>query len=80
MEENKGSGKAILFDGSMNGVKSFFARALFSTLKRMNGVSVVVLDGVTTIYVIRFAKDACVKVLSAGNFATKDTNIRLLWF
>jgi len=80
-EKNKGKGKAILLDNSLEEIKSVPARSLAITLKKMREKpSFVIIDGTATASAIKTAEEAGVKTLVAKNFTTTDTKIELLSF
>lgn len=80
-EKNKGSGKAIFVDDSLNELKVLSSRALTSSLKRSAGdVAGVVVDGTVTAPSLKAAEGVGVRVIVASNFATTDTDIQLLSF
>ncbi len=78
-DKNKGSGKAILLDSSLNELKSIPVKTLGGTLRRMrNKPSIMIFDGTVTSSTIRASEDSGMQVIVAKNFATTDTNIQLL--
>ena len=77
-DANQGTGKAILLDDSLNEIKKVSAKGLSSTLRKTDKVSVIVIDGTVTGAIIKAAEDAKCQVIVASNFATTDTNIKLL--
>jgi DNA primase len=80
-EKNKGTGKAILLDSSLEEIKSTSARSLATTLKKMRKKpSFIIIDGTATVSTIKTAEESGVKALAAKNFTTTDTKIELLGF
>jgi len=78
-KENEGSGKAILLDSKLNETKSVSAKVLAGTLKRSRvKVPVIVIDGIATMPIIISAEEVGCKVIAAKNFASTDTNIKLM--
>jgi len=78
-KENEGSGRAILLDSKLNETKSVSAKILASTLKRSRvKVPVIVIDGIATMPIIISAEEVGCKVITAKNFASTDTNIKLM--
>jgi DNA primase len=77
--ENEGSGKSVLLDNSLREMKSVSTKSLAGTLRRLvQKPSVIVIDGIATNPIISSAEDGKCKVIVARNFATTDTNIKLL--
>ncbi len=78
-KENEGSGKAILLDSSLKGIKSVSTKTLASTLRRLREkVTAIIIDGIATNPIISSAEDIGCKAIVAKNFATTDTEIKLL--
>jgi len=78
-KENEGSGKAVLLDSRLNEMKSVSVKILTSTLKRSRTkVTAIVMDGIATMPVIISAEEVGCKVIAAKNFASTDTNIKLM--
>jgi DNA primase len=78
-KENEGSGKAILLDSRLNETKSVSAKILSSTLKRSRvKIPIIVIDGIATMSIIISAEEVGCKVIAAKNFASTDTNIKLM--
>lgn len=81
LNDNQGTGKAILLDSSLEEIKKVSVKTLNSTLKRMEKKpSVIVIDGTVTRSTIKAAEEAKCQVIVAKNFATTDTDIKLLSF
>ena len=80
-EKNKGTGKAVLLDDSLEEMKSVSIRALPVTLKKMRKKpSFIIIDGTATVSAIKAAEESEIKALVAKNFTTTDTKIELLSF
>ena len=79
-EANEGTEKAVLLDNSLKEIKKVSVKSLNNTLKRIQGVSVIIIDGTVTNLTIKAAEDAKVKAITAKNFSTTDTKIKLLSF
>jgi len=77
-DANQGTGKAILLDGSLNEIRKVSAKGLNSALRKIENVHTIVIDGTVTGAVIKSAENAKCQVIVANNFATTDTNIKLL--
>ncbi len=78
-KENEGSGKAILLDSKFNEVKAVSVKILTSTLKRSRiKITAIIMDGIATMPVIISAEEVGCKVIVAKNFASTDTNIKLM--
>ncbi|HJX50823.1 MAG TPA: DNA primase DnaG [Candidatus Nanoarchaeia archaeon] len=78
-DSNKGSGKAILLDSSLNEMKSVPTKTLLNLLRRMRSrPTIIVIDGTVTSSMISAAEDSGIQVIVASNFATTDTKIQLL--
>lgn len=80
-EKNKGTGKAVLLDNSLEEIKNISIKALTTTLKKMEKKpSFIIIDGTATVSAIKAAEESGVKALVAKNFTTTDTQIKLLSF
>jgi len=78
-DENQGTGKAILLDESLEEIKKVTVKSLSSTLKKIDKKPlVIVIDGTVTSPIIEAAEEARCQLIVAKNFATTDTNIKLL--
>ncbi len=77
-DENQGTGKAILLDESLVEIKKVSTKGLNSALRKTDNVHTIVIDGTVTGAIIQTAEDAKCQVIVASNFATTDTNIKLL--
>jgi len=81
LNKNQGTQKAILLDNSLKEIKKVSVKSLNSILKRMSEKPfVIVMDGTVTSSIIKTAEEIMCQVIVAKNFATTDTNIRLLSF
>jgi DNA primase len=77
--KNKGSGKAILLDESLEEIKSVPVKSLVGSLRRARkNPLVIVIDGIATNPIINSAEEAGVQMIVAKNFSTTDTKIELL--
>jgi DNA primase len=77
--ENKGSGKAIFLNDSLEEIKKVSSKEVSMNLKRSrNAPSIIIIDGIATNNLIMDAEEIGVKVIVAKNFTTTDTNIELM--
>jgi DNA primase len=77
--QNEGSGKSILLDSSLNGIKEVSTKTLAGTLRRLNQEpTIIIIDGIATNSIIMSAEDINCKIIVAKNFATTNTKIKLL--
>ena len=77
--ENQGTGKAILLNESLEEIKKVSVRSLNSTLRKISEKpSIIIIDGTVTSSIIQAAEEVMCQVIVAKNFATTDTNIKLL--
>ncbi len=75
----EGSGKAVLLNGSLEKFKEVSARALSSSLRRLQDVpSIIVIDGSVTNSVISAAEEAGTQVIVAKNFSATSDKIQML--
>ncbi len=80
-KKNKGSGKAVLLNASLNEIKKIPVRNLSNTLKRINEKAfAIIIDGIATNSAIKNAGEAGCSVIVAKNFATTDTKVKLISF
>jgi len=78
-KEIEGSGKAIFLDSELNEMKKVPAKSLNSALRRSSEhPSIIIIDGTVTSSIIKAAEDARCQIIVAKNFATTETNIKLL--
>lgn len=76
---NEGSEKAIILDSSLKEIKSISVKSLSGVLHRLREKpTALVIDGTATNSIIYSAEEVGCKVIVAKNFATTDTNIKLL--
>ena len=79
--KNKGSGKAVLLDNSLEEIKTVSSRTLGRELENAKGkISVIVIDGTVTGGSLKNAEEANVSAVVAKNFTTTDTSLKLLSF
>ncbi len=75
----KGTGKAVLLDSSLEEIGKVSTKTFSSSIKRIRKRPfAAVIDGIVTGAIIKASENAGIKVIVAKNFATSDTNIRLL--
>ncbi|HEB46941.1 MAG TPA: DNA primase [Candidatus Pacearchaeota archaeon] len=80
-EKNKGSGKAVFLDSSLQEMKKVSSKGLAGALRNIREKpSVIIIDGVAAVSAIKAAEESGVKVIVAKNFTTTDTNLELLSF
>ena len=80
-EKNKGSGKAVFLDSSLQEMKKVSSKSLAGALRNIREKpSVIIIDGVAAVSAIKAAEESGVKVIVAKNFTTTDTNLELLSF
>jgi DNA primase len=78
-DSNQDSGKAILLNDSLEEIKSVSIKTLNGTLRRISEKpSIVIIDGTVTGSIVKASEEAGVGVIVAKNFATTDTEIKLL--
>jgi len=76
---NEGSEKAILLDSSLKEIKSISVKSLSGILHRLRErPTAMVIDGTASNSIIYSAEEIGCKVIVAKNFATTNTNIKLL--
>lgn len=79
--KNKGTGKAILLDDSLEEIKKISVRGMNSALRRLiKKPSVIIMDGTATGSTIKAAEEIGSKTIVAQNFTTTDTKLELLSF
>ncbi|MBU2562245.1 MAG: DNA primase [Nanoarchaeota archaeon] len=77
--KNKGTGKAIILDSSLEEIKKVSSKRLGSSFRNLEtNPSIVVVDGTVTGPMIQAAEDAKCRAIVAKNFATSDAKIKLL--
>ena len=75
----QGTGKAVFLNESLETVKEVSVSRLNGILRRVSEKpAMIVIDGTVTSSIINAAEDAKCQVIVAKNFATTDTNIKLL--
>jgi len=80
-DENYGTGKAVLLDSSLNEIKRVQLKGLGGALRRITQKpAVFIIDGTVTASIIKSAEELAVQVIVAKNFATTETEIKLLSF
>lgn len=80
-QKNKGSGKAILLNDSLEEMKSVSAKALTITIKKSKDAPfAIIVDGTATPPTISAAEERGVEFIVAKNFTTTDTKIDLMSF
>jgi len=80
-EKIKGSEKAVILDKDLNEINKISFKRLTAFLKKLEEIpEFIVLDGKATPQIIKSAEESGCKALVARNFATNDTNIKLLSF
>jgi len=78
-DTNQGTGKAVFLDKSLEEIKKVSVKSLNSALRKVSKKPfAIVIDGTVTSSTIKAAEEMHVKIIVANNFATTDTNIRLL--
>lgn len=79
LDKTRGTGKAVLLDESLDEIRSFSLKGIGGSLKRMKEkVFAIVIDGIATSPIIKAAEEMNLQLIVAKNFATTDTNIKLL--
>lgn len=81
MNENEGSGKSILLDSSLEKMRDVSTKSLTLSLKKSKDVpAVIIIDGTVTSTMLSAAERSGCQIIVASNFATTDTNLKLLSF
>jgi len=79
MRENEGSGKSILLDSSLEKMRDVSTKSLVLSLKKSKDVpAVIIIDGTVTGPMLNTAENSGCQIVVASNFATTDTNLKLL--
>jgi len=79
--QNKGTGKAVFLDDSLEEIKKVSVKSFSGALKKLREKPfALVFDGTANSTVINSAEEAGIKVIAAKNFTTTDTKIKLLSF
>lgn len=76
--ENSGSEKGVILDKELKEIKKVSVKSLAGSLKRLEGVYAIVIDGALTQTIAEAAEEAGCKEIIAKNFATTDTKIKLV--
>lgn len=78
-DENHGTGKAIFLNESLKEIKKVSSKGVSNALRRNIGeLFAIVIDGTVTSAIINSAEKSNCKIIVAKNFATTDTNLKLL--
>ncbi|MBA7629434.1 DNA primase [subsurface metagenome] len=78
-DKNHGTGKAILLNESLEEIKEVSVKGLSGSLKRIKeNPAVIIIDGTVTSTMLKAAEETGCQVITAKNFATTDTKIKLL--
>ncbi len=79
--KNKGTGKAILLDNSLEEIKKISVRGMNSGLRKLGKKpAVIIMDGTATGSTIKAAEEIGSHTIVAQNFTTTDTKLELLSF
>ncbi len=79
LDKTRGTGKAVLLDKSLDEIKTVSLKGIGGSLKRMKqSPYAIVIDGTATTPIIKAAEEMNSQLIVAKNFATTDTNIKLL--
>jgi DNA primase len=79
MKKLEGSKSAYLLDNTLEVMREVFSAAVGSSIARSRKkVFAIVMDGLVTAGVIRYAEEKNVKLIAAKNFASTETKIKLL--
>lgn len=76
--ENQGNEKAVILDKEMNEIKKVSAKSLVLSLRKLNEIYALSIDGTATMPILNAAADAKCQLIIAKNFATTDTGIKLI--
>ena len=80
-EQIKGSENAIVLNKKLEKIREVSSKSIGSSLKRIDEkVFAIVIDGIVTSSLIEAAEESNCKVIVAKNFATTNTEIKLLSF
>ncbi len=78
-EKNRNSKKVVILNDKLEEIKTISTRGLSNFLKRnKTKIFALVIDGTATNYLISNAEEIGCKIIVANNFATTETNIKLL--
>jgi DNA primase len=79
LAKNKGDGRAVILNSSLNEIKKVSLKTLAGTLSRLHEKpTAVVIDGTATSSIITSAEEVGCKDIVAKNFATTNTSMKLL--
>ena len=78
LKELSGTGKAVFLDSNLNEVKHVSQKSVSSSLNRLKGISVVVIDGSATSAIVKSAEEEGVQVIVAKNFQTTSESVKML--
>ncbi len=79
--KNSGTEKAILLNENLEEIKQVSSKGLGIALRKSREkISAIVIDGTATSSIIKTAEESGIKAIVAKNFATTDTDIKLLSF
>lgn len=73
-----GEGVAIILDSDLNELREISVKTVGSSLRRISGATIIVMDGTATTSVIKSSEESKIQVIVAKNFQTTDTTIKLL--
>ena len=73
-----GSGKAVFLDKNLKELKSVSQKSISSSLRRIMGTAIIVIDGSATPAIINSSEESGVQAVVAKNFQTTDTKIKLM--
>jgi len=79
MKDVEGSGRAIIFNNSLEEIKQVSVKSLNNSLKKLSEkIKAIVMDGTVTSSVIQVAEEFGCQAIVASNFATTDSKMELL--
>ena len=79
MKDVEGSGRAIIFNNSLEEIKQVSVKSLNNGLKKLDEkIKAIVMDGTVTSSVIQVAEEFGCQAIVASNFATTDSKMELL--
>jgi DNA primase len=79
-DKNSKSNQAIVLNENLEEIKSVSSKSVGNSLRKIENAFALIIDGTATKNIIESAEDANVKIIVANNFATTNTNIKLLSF
>ena len=77
-KENQGTEKAVILDDDMKEIKKVAVKSLASTLKKMDSVYALSIDGTATAAILKAAEKAECKGMIAKSFAKTETKIKMI--